>query len=73
MADFFGIEPRVAMLSFSKFSNARHALSEKVARAVKIARNTKPDLVIDGEMRADTALSESKLSKLFPFNRLSTN
>jgi malate dehydrogenase (oxaloacetate-decarboxylating)(NADP+) len=50
--------------------NARHPLSGKVARAVEIARQTKPSLLIDGEMHADTALSESKLSKLFPFNRL---
>lgn len=70
MAEFFGIRPRVAMLSFSNFGNARHSLSEKVACAVEIARKIKPALVIDGEMHADTALSEMKLSSLFPFNRL---
>lgn len=58
------------MLSFSNFGNARHSLSEKVACAVEIARKIKPALVIDGEMHADTALSEMKLSSLFPFNRL---
>jgi malate dehydrogenase (oxaloacetate-decarboxylating)(NADP+) len=70
MAEFFGIKPKVAMLSFSNFGNARHQLSEKVARAVGIARQTKPNLLIDGEMHADTALSESKLTQLFPFNCL---
>jgi malate dehydrogenase (oxaloacetate-decarboxylating)(NADP+) len=70
MAEFFGIKPKVAMLSFSNFGNARHPLSDKVARAVDIARKTKPNLAIDGEMHADTALSDTKLSKLFPFNRL---
>jgi malate dehydrogenase (oxaloacetate-decarboxylating)(NADP+) len=70
MADFFGMEPRIAMLSFSNFGNARHTLSEKVARSVEIARKRKPNLVIDGEMHADTALLESKLTQMFPFNRL---
>jgi malate dehydrogenase (oxaloacetate-decarboxylating)(NADP+) len=70
MAKFFGIKPKIAMLSFSNFGNARHPLSEKVGRAVEIARQTKPHLIIDGEMHADTALSENKLTKLFPFNRL---
>jgi malate dehydrogenase (oxaloacetate-decarboxylating)(NADP+) len=70
MAEFFGMDPRIAMLSFSNFGNARHALSAKVAQAVEIARKRKPDLVIDGEMHADTALLESKLARMFPFNRL---
>ncbi|MGE5258208.1 MAG: NADP-dependent malic enzyme [Hyphomicrobiales bacterium] len=70
MADFFGMEPRIAMLSFSNFGNARHALSARVAQSVEIARRRKPDLVIDGEMHADTALLEGKLTRMFPFNRL---
>ena len=70
MAHFFGMQPRVAMLSFSNFGNARHALSDKVARAADLARKRLPDLVIDGEMHADTALLEDKLSQMFPFNRL---
>jgi malate dehydrogenase (oxaloacetate-decarboxylating)(NADP+) len=70
MANFFGMHPRVAMLSFSNFGNARHALSEKVARAADVARKRLPSLVIDGEMHADTALIEDKLSQMFPFNRL---
>jgi len=70
MADFFGMDPRVAMLSFSNFGNARHALSEKVAQAVNIARGRKSGLVIEGEMHADTAVVEGLLTKMFPFNRL---
>jgi malate dehydrogenase (oxaloacetate-decarboxylating)(NADP+) len=70
MAHFFGMEPRVAMLSFSNFGNARHALSDKVARAADLARKRMPNLVVDGEMHADTALLEDKLSQMFPFNRL---
>jgi malate dehydrogenase (oxaloacetate-decarboxylating)(NADP+) len=70
MAHFLGMSPRIAMLSFSNFGNARHAMSEKVARAVEIARRRKPDLVIEGEMHADTALLEDRLMQMFPFNRL---
>lgn len=70
MADFFGIQPRIAMLSFSNFGSARHPLSGKVARAVRIARQIRSGLMIDGEMHADTALSDSSLTKLFPFSRL---
>jgi malate dehydrogenase (oxaloacetate-decarboxylating)(NADP+) len=70
MGDFFGMDPRAAMLSFSNFGNARSALSEKVARAVQIARERKPGLVVEGEMHADTAVVESMLMQMFPFNRL---
>jgi malate dehydrogenase (oxaloacetate-decarboxylating)(NADP+) len=70
MAHFLGMSPRIAMLSFSNFGNARHAMSAKVARAVEMARRRKPDLVVDGEMHADTALQEDRLAQMFPFNRL---
>jgi len=70
MADFFGMEPRVAMLSFSNFGNARHALSDKVAKAVTLARGRKFGLVVEGEMHADTAVVEGMLMQMFPFNRL---
>jgi len=52
----FGIEPRVAMLSFSSFGGTPHPRSTMVRRAVELARELSPDLIIDGEMRADCAL-----------------
>ncbi len=70
MAHFFGMNPRVAMLSFSNFGNARHALSDKIARGVDLARKRHPELAVDGEMHADTALLDDKLQTMFPFNRL---
>jgi len=69
-ASFFGMEPRVAMLSFSNFGSVRHPEAERVTRAVELVRSMKPDLVIDGEMQADTAVVPEILNEGFPFNRL---
>lgn len=67
MARRFDVEPRVAMLSFSNFGSTRHPSSDKVAKAVKLIKQKAPDLVVDGEMQADTALSEERLHGDFEF------
>jgi len=69
-AQRFGIEPRVAMLSFSNFGSTRHPLAEKVKRAVEIVKEKKPDLIIDGEMQADTAVVPEILKSTYPFSKL---
>jgi malate dehydrogenase (oxaloacetate-decarboxylating)(NADP+) len=66
----FGIEPRIAMLSFSNFGSVRHPDAEKVARAVKLLRQRDPTLLVDGEMQADTALVPELLHRDYPFSTL---
>jgi len=70
MVGFFDVKPIVAMLSFSNFGSTRHPDARRVERAVEIVRTRRPELIIDGEMQADTAVSEEILNRLFPFNRL---
>lgn len=65
-----GIEPRVAMLSFSNFGSAPHAFSEKVAKAVARIKEVAPELEVDGEMQADSALDFELLRANFPFTDL---
>jgi malate dehydrogenase (oxaloacetate-decarboxylating)(NADP+) len=65
----FGIEPRVAMLSFSNFGDAPHPESKKVAEAVAIVKSRWPELMIDGEMQANVALDEEARSP-YPFSKL---
>ena len=70
MARRFNVEPRVAMLSFSNFGSTRHPLSEKVRRAVELVRKRAPELMVDGEMQADTAVVPEIIEEDYPFSTL---
>lgn len=72
-ADFarrLDLEPRLALLSFSNFGSTRHPNSEKVRRAVELIRARCPDLRVDGEMQADTAVVPEIVDEHFPFSRV---
>ena len=65
-----GEMPRVAMLSFSNFGSVRGEESARVARAVELLRQRDPNLMVDGEMQADTAVDAATLTESFPFSSL---
>jgi malate dehydrogenase (oxaloacetate-decarboxylating)(NADP+) len=65
-----GIEPRVALLSFSNFGSVRHPAAEKVQQAVALLHEREPGLQADGEMQADTAVVERILTTTYPFSKL---
>ena len=72
-ADFareLGLEPRVALLSFSNFGSTPHPLSDKVRRAVEIIRSNCPDFAVDGEMQADTAVVPEIIEERYPFSQV---
>ena len=72
-ADFarqLGLEPRVALLSFSNFGSTPHPLSEKVQKALSIIRGKCKDFVVDGEMQADTAVVPEITDERYPFSQV---
>ena len=66
----FDVEPRVALLSFSNFGSTPHVLADKVRRAVELVRAQRPNLPVDGEMQADTAVVAKILEERYPFARV---
>ncbi len=72
-ADFaqsMGVSPRVAMLSYSNFGSSQHEDAKMVRRAVDLAKERAPSLVIDGEMQADTACDARILREHYSFSEL---
>lgn len=66
----FGIEPKVALISHSNFGSRSSASARKMAQARQILLQRAPELNVDGEMQADSALSESILKSNFPDSTL---
>ncbi len=72
-ADFvtnFDIKPQVAMLSYSNFGSAEGQSPDTIRKALEIIHEKEPNLIVDGEMQADTAVEGSILKKDFPFSNI---
>jgi len=70
VATYFGITPRIALLSFSNFGAVRNAQTLKVQKAVELVRSLRPGLVVDGEMQVGTALNEKMAVSNFPQSQI---
>jgi malate dehydrogenase (oxaloacetate-decarboxylating)(NADP+) len=70
IAEYFGITPRVAFLSFSNFGAVRHPQTMKMQRAAELVRELRPDLIADGEMQVGTALDEALALHNFPQSQI---
>jgi len=66
----FDVTPRIAMLSYSNFGSSPYPDSIKVKQATDLVKKIRPDLMIDGEMQADTAVIPEIIEKEFPFSSL---
>jgi malate dehydrogenase (oxaloacetate-decarboxylating)(NADP+) len=66
----FGLEPKVALVSHSDFGSRDTPSSRKMREALALLRRMAPDLEVDGEMQADTALSQTVRDRLLPDGRL---
>ncbi|EAR02223.1 NADP-dependent malic enzyme [Maribacter sp. HTCC2170] len=70
LAEAFGFEPVMAMLSYANFGSSAHPNAKKVTRAVEILHETHPDLIVDGEIQTDFALNMELHQSNFPFSKL---
>ncbi|MDN3674835.1 NADP-dependent malic enzyme [Flavobacterium branchiarum] len=69
-AKMFGVEPVIAMVSYSNFGSSTNPGAAKVREAVAYLHKNHPELVIDGEIQADFALNPELLQEKFPFSKL---
>jgi malate dehydrogenase (oxaloacetate-decarboxylating)(NADP+) len=67
----FGVEPVIAMISYSNFGSVKGGSPERVREAVKILHEKYPEIIVDGEMQANFAFNRENREKHFPFSKLS--
>ncbi|MGZ3796594.1 MAG: phosphate acyltransferase, partial [Pseudobdellovibrionaceae bacterium] len=63
---YFGVSPRVAMLSYSNFTGGE-GTPEKMKKAAELVKKRRPDIPVDGDMQADTAVNLDIIKRIFPF------
>jgi malate dehydrogenase (oxaloacetate-decarboxylating)(NADP+) len=66
VAEYFRIQPRIAMLSYTNF-RSRGDNPSKMRQAAEIVKKRYPHLIVDGEMQADTAVNPDIVERIFPF------
>ncbi|WP_323789272.1 NADP-dependent malic enzyme [Psychroserpens sp.] len=66
----FGMEPVMAMTSYSNFGSSKNQTATKVREAVEYLHKRHPDLLVDGELQTDFALNSEMLQDIFPFSKL---
>jgi malate dehydrogenase (oxaloacetate-decarboxylating)(NADP+) len=66
----FDIEPKVAMLSFSNFGSSKHPIALKTKKATALVKQLAPNLIVDGEIQANTALDPEIAAEQYPFSAL---
>lgn len=69
VAEYFGQKPRIAMMSYSNFAGT-DGTPAKMKKAAELTKKLRPDLQIDGDMQADTAVNAEIQKRIFPFNSL---
>lgn len=65
-----GVEPKVALLSFSTMGSAKHPMVDKVVSATKMAKEMAPEFMFEGELQADAALIEAIGQKKAPGSKI---
>jgi len=66
----FGMQPVIAMVSYSNFGSANHPSTNKVSEAVDFLHKNFPNLIVDGEIQIDFALNSEMIASKFPFSKL---
>jgi len=66
----FGMEPVMAMVSYSNFGSSDHEKASKVREAVSFLHRHYPEMIVDGELQTDFALNDEMLQERFPFSKL---
>lgn len=68
IAEHFDISPKIALLSYGNFGSAQGESPKKMRDARNIIKTKRPDLIVDGEMQADTAVKPDIIESIFPFS-----
>lgn len=66
----FGMEPVIAMTSYSNFGSSENERAKKVREAVSYLHRHHPNMIVDGELQTDFALNKEMLEEIFPFSKL---